>query len=200
MISGHFERAEAGCKCGNIHVSARKHNVNPHLGLPRQLLKKMYENPNPVFQLHAGCIGISNVKAVVCRKLKNGLYYLCCRKCNEVFLVFVGRGSIFGQISNEKMKDRIRLSDAMVYNSSQLPPNEQFPPIICQLVTVDDNGRDAAIAYNEEQNESETDNDENIDSMFGGNLNDLDYDVMFSNNHEYLQNSYQKPSALGMYM
>ena len=146
MISGHFPAVTEKCTCGNLHVSGKKCHLSPHLGVSRSLLQQMSENPNTIFQLRSGSIGISDSKIAVCQKVRNNVFYISCVKCNQVFVVFIGRGSIYGQFSNDLIKDRLRLSEAMLNNTQ---PRIQFPPMICQLIRVDEITRDSAVGYSD---------------------------------------------------
>ncbi|OHS95664.1 hypothetical protein TRFO_38201 [Tritrichomonas foetus] len=228
MISGHFTRATDKCSCGNIHVSGKKCDITPHLGVSRSLLKRMSENTNKTLQLRSASIGITNLKTVVCQKVKNNVYYISCVKCNQVFVVYVGRGSIYGQFSNDLIKDRLRLSEAMLNNTA--PATDQFPSIIYQLVRVDEITRESAVDYNGSDGQAEdvyaseqtgpasnsnnhqnSGNDDSLrggddfgngDVMFDGNDADLDYDLMFADRDRtnYQLGSYQAPTTLGIYM
>lgn len=146
MISEPFPVVTEKCTCGNLHVSGKKCHLSSHLGVSRKLLQQMSENPNTIFQLRSGSIGISDSKIAVCQRVKNNVYYVSCVKCNQVFVVFIGRGSIYGQFSNDLIKDRLRLSEAMLNNTQ---PRIQFPPMICQLIRVDEITRDSAVGYSD---------------------------------------------------
>lgn len=227
MIVERFPRVTEKCPCNNIHVSGIKCEPSSHLGVSRHLLVRMNENSNTLLQLRSGSIGLSDVKTVVCQKVKNNVYYISCVKCNQVFVVYVGKGSIYGQFSNDLIKDRLRLSEAMLNNAQ---PGVQFPTIVAQLIKVDEVTRDSAVGYDDGTSEIEGDtrldhnhsgdipslgsngdyNHSNSISepfhntgmdemMFDGNDHDLDYEIMFSDNHRIIQGSYQAPSALGLY-
>lgn len=157
MNSEPFPAVTEKCTCGNLHVSGKKCHLSPHLGVSRSLLQQMSENPNTIFQLRSGSIGISDSKIAVCQKVKNNVYYISCVKCNQVFVVFIGRGSIYGQFSNDLIKDRLRLSEAMLNNTQ---PRIQFPPMICQLIHVDEFTRDSAVGYSDNSLEISLDNEQ----------------------------------------
>ncbi|OHT13478.1 hypothetical protein TRFO_16345 [Tritrichomonas foetus] len=218
------------CTCQHLHASGKNVAIDHHLGISKSLLQKMLENSkspansqtktyNKVIQIRNGSIGITDVKNIICQKVKSNLYYVSCRQCNSILVIYLGRGSVYAQFSTDVIKDRLRLSEAML-NHSLISQNQQIPPIILQMIRFDEVSKESFVSYdngmssgseflspmneNEEENSINDNFDEAerncVDQCIANDENDVDYDLMFSGNNMIVVGSVSHSTTFGLYV
>jgi hypothetical protein len=167
----------ARCSCCSVEVTGCECDPSRVLASASDRVRR---NPNPFLQVRNGSVAVSHMHLIDWNQTHTHTCQLRCLNCGGILDLHFARGCAYAQFASNERTSKRRLSDG---------PAAAIPAPVARLIRIKETSADDAVTFGvpsepvDERQVGGSDNDVDID--------DGDYDLMFSSTRDIVVGAFQ---------